>query len=602
MPEPTVTVVIPVHDGERYLARGARERPRADATRPTRSSSWTTARPTRPPRSSGDSARPSALVRQENARARRAPGTAACADARGESSPSSTTTTCWTPDKLERQLDRARARPVGRDSSSATCVEFASPELDPDVVAGARSQWPPTRAGRSGTLLIRDTRRAAPVGEFGTTTTRPRPSSGSCARTSWASGGSCSPRPCSTAGSTRRTSTVRNPGAPSTTSSTLKGSLDRRRAAGGLVIAAWRSLTRLLRATERIVAAEPRVRPSAGGAAPPDRALAVKRSSTSLIPRGERGADRRAQRRHLRRLPPSATFGFITRYVALGATKNAITELRGELLARLYGFRQAFFDRADLGRLHATVVQDTERLDIMANALVAQLLPVGRRRPRPLGGSSSYLQIALPPARSGSSRSSCSPPARSAPRVERGPSATTSPSTRSAPRRAFALRAMYLTKTQAAEESAAREPEGAVRRARRGQPPDGLARARVHARERRGRGDGERRRVSSSAAPGRGAGPDDARRPARVLRRLRRSSARGSRRSSSRSPQVISGLKSLDRLEALLATEEPEPYQRPGAHAFGGRRPPRGRPLRLRGAAAPRGCRASSSSPASTSR
>ncbi len=71
----------------------------------------------------------------------------------------------------------------------------------------------------------------------------------------------------------------------------------------------------------------------------------------------------------------SAAFGFATRFAALKATKAAIADLRVALLARLYGFRQAFFDREDLGRLHATVVQDTERLDIMANSLVAQVLP-----------------------------------------------------------------------------------------------------------------------------------------------------------------------------------------------------------------------------------
>ena len=71
----------------------------------------------------------------------------------------------------------------------------------------------------------------------------------------------------------------------------------------------------------------------------------------------------------------SAICGLTTRYVALRASKVAITELRTNLLERLLRFRQSFFDQVDTARLHATVVQDTERWDVMANALVGQLVP-----------------------------------------------------------------------------------------------------------------------------------------------------------------------------------------------------------------------------------
>lgn len=71
----------------------------------------------------------------------------------------------------------------------------------------------------------------------------------------------------------------------------------------------------------------------------------------------------------------SAGLGLWTRYTVLRATKAAVTRLRAALLERIYGLPRAYFDRTDLGTLHATVVQDSERLDIMSNALVAQLLP-----------------------------------------------------------------------------------------------------------------------------------------------------------------------------------------------------------------------------------
>jgi ABC-type bacteriocin/lantibiotic exporter with double-glycine peptidase domain len=71
----------------------------------------------------------------------------------------------------------------------------------------------------------------------------------------------------------------------------------------------------------------------------------------------------------------SAGISLVTRYTVLRATKAAITRLRGELLERLYRLPSAYFDRTELGTLHSTIVQDSERLDVMSNALVGVLLP-----------------------------------------------------------------------------------------------------------------------------------------------------------------------------------------------------------------------------------
>src|SRR4051812_8965553 len=71
----------------------------------------------------------------------------------------------------------------------------------------------------------------------------------------------------------------------------------------------------------------------------------------------------------------SASLGLWTRYSALKAIKAAITRLRGDLMERVYAFPRAYFDRRSLGQLHSTIVEDSERVDVMANALVAQLLP-----------------------------------------------------------------------------------------------------------------------------------------------------------------------------------------------------------------------------------
>ncbi len=64
-----------------------------------------------------------------------------------------------------------------------------------------------------------------------------------------------------------------------------------------------------------------------------------------------------------------------TRHVTLKTTKAVIQEFREEILKRLYSFPRSFYADADHGKLHTTVVQDTERLDGMTNALLYQMIP-----------------------------------------------------------------------------------------------------------------------------------------------------------------------------------------------------------------------------------
>ncbi len=64
-----------------------------------------------------------------------------------------------------------------------------------------------------------------------------------------------------------------------------------------------------------------------------------------------------------------------TRYLTLTTTKHAIRRLRNELLHRCYTLSRTFYGKTDRAKLHASIVQDTERVDQMSNALVSQLLP-----------------------------------------------------------------------------------------------------------------------------------------------------------------------------------------------------------------------------------
>ncbi|MBN1550968.1 ABC transporter ATP-binding protein [bacterium] len=60
---------------------------------------------------------------------------------------------------------------------------------------------------------------------------------------------------------------------------------------------------------------------------------------------------------------------------SLRITKIVIKQIREEILKRFYTFSQAFYNKADRSILHTEVVQDTLRLDIMSNALVAIFIP-----------------------------------------------------------------------------------------------------------------------------------------------------------------------------------------------------------------------------------
>ncbi|MCA1552815.1 MAG: ABC transporter ATP-binding protein/permease [Chloroflexi bacterium] len=64
-----------------------------------------------------------------------------------------------------------------------------------------------------------------------------------------------------------------------------------------------------------------------------------------------------------------------SRYITLRTTKLAIRDLRAQLLEKLYQLSRDYLTRHDSGSLHTLIVQDSERLDVMSNAFMSQVLP-----------------------------------------------------------------------------------------------------------------------------------------------------------------------------------------------------------------------------------
>jgi len=71
----------------------------------------------------------------------------------------------------------------------------------------------------------------------------------------------------------------------------------------------------------------------------------------------------------------SSTLGLLTRSVSLTVNKRAVARLRMMLTERLYAMSRAELDRSSAGELQSIVVQDSERVDQMSNALIALVLP-----------------------------------------------------------------------------------------------------------------------------------------------------------------------------------------------------------------------------------
>jgi len=135
-----------------------------------------------------------------------------------------------------------------------------------------------------------------------------------------------------------------------------------------------RAVSRLLGGTKRVALASVAISAAQSVLLIPI-ALLVRRAFNETIPNGDSGSLVWIGVAVVGLFLASSALGLLTRWLSLRATKRAIAELRARLLQKILLLPRAYFDRTDLGTMQSMIVQDSERLDVMANALVSLLLP-----------------------------------------------------------------------------------------------------------------------------------------------------------------------------------------------------------------------------------
>lgn len=67
--------------------------------------------------------------------------------------------------------------------------------------------------------------------------------------------------------------------------------------------------------------------------------------------------------------------GLVLRKISLDTTKLAISRMRASLIAKIYAVPHTWLQMSDRSSIHTTIVQETERVDVMSTSLMALLIP-----------------------------------------------------------------------------------------------------------------------------------------------------------------------------------------------------------------------------------
>ena len=101
----------------------------------------------------------------------------------------------------------------------------------------------------------------------------------------------------------------------------------------------------------------------------------VRRTFDSIIPQRNVGGLMLVGLGILLLTTASACLTLTTRFAALRVTKRAIAAIRRDLVSHCHALPRAYHDTANRSQLHTLLVQDTQLLDVMLNALISFALP-----------------------------------------------------------------------------------------------------------------------------------------------------------------------------------------------------------------------------------
>jgi ABC-type multidrug transport system fused ATPase/permease subunit len=136
----------------------------------------------------------------------------------------------------------------------------------------------------------------------------------------------------------------------------------------------WRTLASLMEGSRRQVAASVAVSVVQSALLVPI-AFLIRRAFDVTIPHHDSGGLLLIGALTMGLFVLSAILGVLNRWFSLRATKEAIRRLLTRLLTKVFALPVSYYDRADLGEMHAIIVQDSERLDQMVTALVSTVIP-----------------------------------------------------------------------------------------------------------------------------------------------------------------------------------------------------------------------------------
>jgi len=136
----------------------------------------------------------------------------------------------------------------------------------------------------------------------------------------------------------------------------------------------WRAFSRLIDGSGRMAALGLGLSVAQALALVPI-AILVREAFDDAIPSGDEGELLALGAGILGLYLLSLALGLAGRYAVLSVTKPAVARVRSELIDHVIWLPSSFYDTTDSGRLHALIVQDTERLDTMAKYLLAVVIP-----------------------------------------------------------------------------------------------------------------------------------------------------------------------------------------------------------------------------------